>query len=130
MQSECLDRKPTYRDFSWCIIENNLATKYSRLINWCQQILFRICGYKVCHIIIIGSYREFKIISKLLNANYVQILHIIYVSKFKHNSNTWINFLRFKKSTHHYAGSKYFVCSHSDQNNINVVRPRGNKILL
>lgn len=63
----------------------------------CQQFFFlRICGYKVCYIIIIGSDREFKIVSKLLNANYVQIFHIIYVSKFKHNSNTWINFFRFR----------------------------------
>lgn len=99
----------------------------------CQQFVFfflRICGYKVCYIIIIGSDREFKIVSKLLNANYVQIFHIIYLSKFKHNSNTWINCIRFKKSTHHYAALKYFVCSYSDQNTIKVVRPQGNKILL
>lgn len=59
----------------------------------CQQFFFflRICGYKVCYIIIIGSDREFKNVSKLLNANYVH-----HLSTFKHNSNTWINFFRFR----------------------------------
>lgn len=51
----------------------------------------RICGYKVCYIIIIGSDREFKNVSKLFNANYVH-----HLSKFKHNSNTSINFFRFR----------------------------------
>lgn len=54
-------------------------------------VFLRICGYKVCYIIIIGSDREFKNVSTLLNANYVH-----HLSKFKHNSNTSINFFRFR----------------------------------